>query len=233
MGETPIHACHSCGTTRRLRSQQKAPGQGLGCSGLRRQPSGSMARPAYRRPSRDKAGPGVYARAPTGSIAPTGKQETRMKRVSWIWYRGGDSNPYSLWPLPPQGSVSTNSTTSAKPLPYCPGTSGTSSASIGADCPSRTGTSSSTTFFGTSRTAGSGRPIWPSCSAFWLAKYARPRLVTKKTAASIPVTRLRKVAEPWLPNTVPDAPAPKEAPASAPFPCCSNTRPTRPSAISR
>lgn len=30
------------------------------------------------------------------------------------WYRGGDSNPYSLWPLPPQGSVSTNSTTSAK-----------------------------------------------------------------------------------------------------------------------
>ena len=31
-----------------------------------------------------------------------------------IWYRGGDSNPYSLWPLPPQGSVSTNSTTSAK-----------------------------------------------------------------------------------------------------------------------
>ena len=32
----------------------------------------------------------------------------------FIWYRGGDSNPYSLWPLPPQGSVSTNSTTSAK-----------------------------------------------------------------------------------------------------------------------
>src|SRR5690606_30946744 len=32
------------------------------------------------------------------------------------WYRGGDSNPYSLWPLPPQGSVSTNSTTSAKLL---------------------------------------------------------------------------------------------------------------------
>lgn len=31
-----------------------------------------------------------------------------------IWYRGGDSNPYSLWPLPPQGSVSTNSTTSAE-----------------------------------------------------------------------------------------------------------------------
>lgn len=114
MGETPIHACHSCGTTRRLRSQQKAPGQGLGCSELRRQPSGSMARPAYRRPSRDKAGPRVYARALTGSIAPAGTQETRMKRVSWIWYRGGDSNPYSLWPLPPQGSVSTNSTTSAK-----------------------------------------------------------------------------------------------------------------------
>src|SRR5690606_24172318 len=49
------------------------------------------------------------------SIAPAGTQETRMKRASWIWYRGGDSNPYSLWPLPPQGSVSTNSTTSAKP----------------------------------------------------------------------------------------------------------------------
>ena len=36
--------------------------------------------------------------------------------LSENWYRGGDSNPYSLWPLPPQGSVSTNSTTSAKSI---------------------------------------------------------------------------------------------------------------------
>lgn len=166
MGDTPIHACHSAGTIRRLPSQQKAPGQGLGCSGLRPQSFGSMARPTFRRPPRDKAGPEVYARPPAESIALAGTQETRMKRVSWIWYRGGDSNPYSLWPLPPQGSVSTNSTTSAKPLPYCPGTSGTSSASLGATCPSRTGTSSSTTFFGTSSTAGSGKPSWSTCSAF-------------------------------------------------------------------
>ncbi|CAI8770900.1 hypothetical protein EMIT053CA3_190043 [Pseudomonas donghuensis] len=29
------------------------------------------------------------------------------------WYREGDSNPYTLWAQPPQGCVSTNSTTSA------------------------------------------------------------------------------------------------------------------------
>ena len=102
--------------SRRLHSQQKAPGQGLGYSGLRGpdlQPSG-LTRPTLRRAPHDKAGPRVYARALAGSIASRGTQETRMKRVSCIWYRGGDSNPYSLWPLPPQGSVSTNSTTSAK-----------------------------------------------------------------------------------------------------------------------
>ena len=42
------------------------------------------------------------------------RQGPRSAGPAEIWYRGGDSNPYSLWPLPPQGSVSTNSTTSAK-----------------------------------------------------------------------------------------------------------------------
>ncbi len=54
-------------------------------------------------------------------------------------------------------------------------------------------------------------------SDFSLAKYAKPRLVKKKTAASIPVIRLKKVAEPWLPKTVAEAPAPKEA--LHPHPC--------------
>eukprot|EP01132_Coremiostelium_polycephalum_P018183 gene18183-21697_t len=55
----------------------------------------------------------------------------------------------------------------------------------------------------------------------------------KKPAASIAVNLLRKVEEPWLPNTVFEAPAPKDAPASAPLPCCSKTRATTPSAPSR
>jgi len=33
------------------------------------------------------------------------------------------------------------------------------------------------------------------------------------------------LAEPRAPNTVPDAPLPKAAPASAPLPCCSSTSP--------
>jgi hypothetical protein len=31
----------------------------------------------------------------------------RLAGLPENWYREGDSNPYSLWPLPPQGSVST------------------------------------------------------------------------------------------------------------------------------
>src|SRR5690606_3517563 len=78
---------------------------------------------------------------------------------SCIWYRGGDSNPYSLWPLPPQGSVSTNSTTSAKLLCYSwPGATGTSASLAAGLLTSGSGTSSTTAGFCTSSTAGLGRP---------------------------------------------------------------------------
>ena len=61
-----------------------------------------------------KAGAEVYVRT-IARVNPTpSNSKARMKRaLLFNWYREGDSNPYSLWPLPPQGSVSTNSTTSA------------------------------------------------------------------------------------------------------------------------
>jgi len=62
--------------------------------------------------------------------------------------------------------------------------------------------------------------------------YANARFVAKNRAASVAVVRDRNDADPRAPNTVPDAPAPKPAPASAPLPRCSNTRPTMPLAMS-
>ena len=47
-----------------------------------------------------------------------------------------------------------------------------------------------------------------------------PRLSTKNNPASTAVVRVRKLAEPRAPNTVPDAPPPKLAPALAPSPRC-------------
>lgn len=47
----------------------------------------------------------------------------------------------------------------------------------------------------------------------------------KKTAAATPVDFDRKFDEPVAPNRLPDAPEPKAAPMSAPFPCCSRTKP--------
>ena len=48
---------------------------------------------------------------------------------------------------------------------------------------------------------------------------AKDRLVTKKTAASTAVVRLRKLADPAEPKRLPDAPLPNAAPMSAPLPC--------------
>src|SRR5512134_2076247 len=61
-------------------------------------------------------------------------------------------------------------------------------------------------------------------------KYVNPRLVTKNTAASTAVVRLRKLAEPVAPKRLPDAPLPNAAPMSAPFPCWSSTSPITTSA---
>src|SRR4051812_24788970 len=54
----------------------------------------------------------------------------------------------------------------------------------------------------------------------------------KKTVASTPVARDRKLAEPVAPNRLDDAPPPKPEPMSAPLPCWSSTRPMMPSATS-
>src|SRR3990170_5425916 len=54
---------------------------------------------------------------------------------------------------------------------------------------------------------------------------ASPRLERKKTVPRIAVLRVRKLAEPRLPNKVCEAPLPKDAPMSAPLPCCNRIRP--------
>lgn len=58
------------------------------------------------------------------------------------------------------------------------------------------------------------------------ARYASERLVTKNNVATTAVDLDRNVADPRAPKTVPEAPEPKPAPASAPLPRCSSTRAT-------
>ncbi len=65
----------------------------------------------------------------------------------------------------------------------------------------------------------------PDVFGLFDARYARERLVTKKTVARIAVERLRKLAEPVAPKRLPDAPLPKAAPMSAPLPCWTRTNP--------
>ena len=62
-------------------------------------------------------------------------------------------------------------------------------------------------------------------------RYASARLVAKNNVASTAVAREKNVAEPRAPNTVPDAPAPKPVPASAPLPRCNSTSPMIKSAM--
>jgi len=54
-------------------------------------------------------------------------------------------------------------------------------------------------------------------------RYAKLKLVTKNRAANTAVNFENKVLVPRAPNTVPDAPEPNPAPASAPLPRCSST----------
>ena len=55
--------------------------------------------------------------------------------------------------------------------------------------------------------------------------YASVKLVTKNNAANTAVNFENNVAVPRAPKTVPEAPEPNPAPASAPFPRCMSTRP--------
>ena len=54
---------------------------------------------------------------------------------------------------------------------------------------------------------------------------ARPNVAEKKMTAATPVNLDKKFDEPVAPNKLPEAPEPKDAPMSAPLPCCNNTRP--------
>ena len=56
-------------------------------------------------------------------------------------------------------------------------------------------------------------------TVWFFATSDNERLVTKKIVAQTVVARTRKLPEPDEPNTVCEAPEPKEAPASAPLPC--------------
>src|SRR5579883_2730838 len=64
-------------------------------------------------------------------------------------------------------------------------------------------------------------------------RYVSNRLVPKNSAANTAVSLENSVAVPRAPNTVPEAPAPNPAPASAPLPRCSSTRPMIISASNR
>jgi hypothetical protein len=57
-------------------------------------------------------------------------------------------------------------------------------------------------------------------------------VATKNMVANTAVKRLKKLAEPVAPKTLPDEPDPKAAPISAPLPCCNNTNTMMPIAQS-
>jgi hypothetical protein len=57
-----------------------------------------------------------------------------------------------------------------------------------------------------------------------VSRYAKLKLVTKNRPANTAVNFENNVLVPRAPNTVPDAPEPNPAPASAPLPRCNSTR---------
>ena len=114
MGETPIHRAPSWVAD--SAASKKPLNRGFFTTDTSAGDQHRIAHPTSRQLSRTKAGPRVYGPNPTGSTDPRKQRGPQPAGLVEIWYRGGDSNPYSLWPLPPQGSVSTNSTTSAKTL---------------------------------------------------------------------------------------------------------------------
>jgi hypothetical protein len=149
-----------------------------------------------------------------------------------------------LSPPPPQDGVSTNSTTSAFPLPAGPRLrrprrqqSGVEPGYFGISFTFESASAAGFSGTGTGAVDGvagaelaGGVAINPLCSPRCDENQVRPRLVKKKIVASTEVQRLRKFAEPLEPNTLPALPPPNAAPMSAPLPCCKSTRPMIPSA---
>ena len=71
-----------------------------------------------------------------------------------------------------------------------------------------------------SMAAGRSRILPPSVvDGPWLASKANIKVHTKKIKADAAVERDKKLALPVAPNKLPEAPAPKDTPMSAPFPC--------------
>src|SRR5690606_20704572 len=125
---------------------------------------------------------------------------------SHLWYPRPDSNRHSLrhyhlkvacLPIPPLGLV--------KPYSSDSGTAGTSLVAAGA-VSSTVGTSDCG-ICGTSN--GTGTPS-AAIDVLFFAMIAKPKLVQKKTVARIAVARVKKLLPPWLPNTVCEAPPPKD-----------------------
>lgn len=60
-----------------------------------------------------KLGPDYTTEPTQGQSTLQQQEDPHVAGLLENWYREGDSNPYTLWAQPPQGCVSTNSTTSA------------------------------------------------------------------------------------------------------------------------
>lgn len=73
---------------------------------------------------------------------------------------------------------------------------------------------------------------FPSTLSGCATNHASISELAKNTTASPVVSLVKKLPEPREPNTVPDAPPPNAAPASAPLPCCIKTKPMIPSETS-
>ena len=72
----------------------------------------------------------------------------------------------------------------------------------------------------------------PALVAAWFDVNASSKVLTKNTVAQTAVERERKLALPVAPKRLPEEPLPKEAPMSAPLPCCTSTKPIMPRAES-
>src|SRR3984893_1686990 len=149
--------------------------------------------------------------------------------------------PAQVAPLAPQTSASTNFATSAFHglRPTRNGVRGRTPPTLRRFAPVRKKHSRSTYFGGAGfGTAGAGAACCAAAAA-WAArsntlvgsadgrapKYAKVKLVAKNIAANTAVNFENKVLVPRAPNTVPDAPEPNPAPASAPLPRCRSTSP--------
>src|SRR5271170_4874981 len=136
--------------------------------------------------------------------------------------------PTRLAALAPQASVSTNSTTSA-----LSGSRAFPGRHLGAGTGAGAGVEGGVEAGGGVTGNGAAAPVadlpfsaassrivfsWACCRDTEVPRYASHRLLIMNIAANTAVVRDSAVVAPRAPNTVPDAPAPKPAPASAPLP---------------